>query len=213
MKPAFLYVIDTEQYAGNFERQLAAWCTGQVGQCGVGEEEAAEFKATHPAEYLEFSDVVAQFDDDDDGVLRPVCLIATRGWLNNGLGYNYKDDPAEHPKALQAYIQSALAYDQPHLEAIEKRLATGDESHGWTRKSLEKEKARLQAKMAKLDSLTEPLRFPAYLSVGIGFQARPTAAQLSLMSVRAATYAALNKITITGFRLLEQPLTSRKTYA
>ena len=203
VRPEFLFVIDTEQYAGNFERELCAWCTGQIGMCEVGSEEAADFKAEHPAEYAEFSRVVEQFSrDEDDHTLRPACLVATPGWLNNGLGYNYRDDPSEYPKALEAYIQSALAYDKPQLAMIEQRLASGDESYGWTKKRCEKEKSRLLEKMDKLNSLTEPLGFPAYLSVGIGFNVRPTQDQNALMKVRAASFAELHKLSITGFRLL-----------
>ena len=32
------FVIDTEQYAGNFEREMCAHLTGRIGECEVGEE-------------------------------------------------------------------------------------------------------------------------------------------------------------------------------
>ena len=32
------FIIDTDQYAGNFERELCAWTTGQIGECEVGKE-------------------------------------------------------------------------------------------------------------------------------------------------------------------------------
>lgn len=37
-----LFVIDTGSYAGNFERKMCAFITGQVGDCGVGREIALE---------------------------------------------------------------------------------------------------------------------------------------------------------------------------
>ena len=41
----FALVIDTDQFAGSFEREMAAFCTGHVGECGVGESMAALFRA------------------------------------------------------------------------------------------------------------------------------------------------------------------------
>ena len=34
----WVFIIDTNQYAGNFERAMCAYCTGMIGQCEVGEE-------------------------------------------------------------------------------------------------------------------------------------------------------------------------------
>ena len=39
------FVIDTNEYAGNFEREMCAWLTGQVGECDVGKEMAAVARA------------------------------------------------------------------------------------------------------------------------------------------------------------------------
>lgn len=39
----WILVIKTDAYAGNFERGMCGYCTGMVGDCGVGEEEAQIF--------------------------------------------------------------------------------------------------------------------------------------------------------------------------
>ncbi len=31
----YLFVIDTDTYAGNFEREMCAYVTGQIGECEV----------------------------------------------------------------------------------------------------------------------------------------------------------------------------------
>ena len=36
----YLFVIDTDSYSGNFEREMCAYCTGQIGDCEVGIEHA-----------------------------------------------------------------------------------------------------------------------------------------------------------------------------
>ena len=33
------FVVDTDTYAGNFEREMCAFMTGITGACGVGKEE------------------------------------------------------------------------------------------------------------------------------------------------------------------------------
>jgi len=34
--PRYLFIIETDSYAGNFERDMTAWCTGHIGDCQVG---------------------------------------------------------------------------------------------------------------------------------------------------------------------------------
>ena len=49
----YLFVIDTNAYAGSFEREMCAYVTGQFGECDVGEEIAKAVKQQIP-------DVIAQ---------------------------------------------------------------------------------------------------------------------------------------------------------
>lgn len=39
----WIFVIKTNKYAGNFERQMCAYCTGVLGECGVGGKEREIF--------------------------------------------------------------------------------------------------------------------------------------------------------------------------
>jgi hypothetical protein len=38
--PKFTVVVDTDSYAGAFEREMCAYITGQTGECGVGKDYA-----------------------------------------------------------------------------------------------------------------------------------------------------------------------------
>jgi len=60
-------VIKTNQYAGNFERELCAHLTGIIGECEVGEEYVDE------AITEIFEESVGQMADDN-GCRRPVSL-------------------------------------------------------------------------------------------------------------------------------------------
>lgn len=64
-KTGYAFVIDTDSYAGNFERELCAHVTGTIGECEAGEE------------YVE--DLPINFDNvqhvaDDNGTYRPVSI-------------------------------------------------------------------------------------------------------------------------------------------
>jgi len=83
MKSEFIFVIDTEDYAGNFERELCAYCTGCVGDCGVGEDSAKVFE-----EETNIKDSWAYFDifskpDDEGGCCRPTSIYSTTGSSEN----------------------------------------------------------------------------------------------------------------------------------
>lgn len=64
-----ILIINTNQYAGNFEREMCAYVTGQVGDCGVGEEMIVDYPND---EYL-FEELVLQVPDEH-GCYRP-CSI------------------------------------------------------------------------------------------------------------------------------------------
>ena len=68
----FVLVIRTDSYAGNFEREMCAYMTGECGECGVGDEEARIFQDECPENY-EFEDLVTSFPDEH-GCHRPATI-------------------------------------------------------------------------------------------------------------------------------------------
>lgn len=88
MKESKYYIIfDTNSYAGNFERELCAYATGVIGDCGVGEEFIDVFikeeKINYDKEYStlneDFWGNLIGFTQDDDGCWRPVNIDITPG--------------------------------------------------------------------------------------------------------------------------------------
>lgn len=70
----YLLVIKTDKYAGNFERELTAYCTGVIGDCEVGDEEAGKFHDEVDEKYHDlFYDYVGS-EPDDHGCYRPCDL-------------------------------------------------------------------------------------------------------------------------------------------
>lgn len=102
-------IIDTEQYAGNFEREMTAFLTGHVGECGVGEERVEEMAKDRPA----FENVIDI--SDDRGCRRPCSRWPTPGWHNDGHGEYIKGDKGKYA----AFLSVAIFFDShPKLEQI-----------------------------------------------------------------------------------------------
>ena len=77
--------IDTDLYAGNFSRELTAYCTGVTGECEVGEEEANEYyhelelhSGPDRDEYNPLARIITR-KPDDHGCYRPCDVTATPG--------------------------------------------------------------------------------------------------------------------------------------
>ena len=67
---SYIVVINTNQYAGNFEREITAFITGQIGECGVGDEQA---KLCPENVSTQFAEIIYN-EMDDNGCSRP-CTV------------------------------------------------------------------------------------------------------------------------------------------
>lgn len=108
-------IIDTNLYAGNFEREMCATLTGHCGECGVGAEEASET-------FLDMSDDVKGWWTNNigsvyDGCWRPVGITGTPGYFNHGMGGEYLDTPENRIIALVDYNQKIRDYNELHPTA------------------------------------------------------------------------------------------------
>lgn len=86
----FILVIKTDSYAGNFEREMCGFMTGQIGDCGVGDDCVELFQSENPENY-EFEDLVISFPDDH-GCYRP-CTIWWPG--NTSVAIFFESKPTE----------------------------------------------------------------------------------------------------------------------
>lgn len=80
----YIVVVNTNKYAGNFERDMTGFCTGAYGDCTVGDDMAELFEQDVSQELRdEFEDALMQVPDER-GCSRP-CTI----WNSKGnSGYN-----------------------------------------------------------------------------------------------------------------------------
>ena len=129
----WVFIIDTNQYAGNFEREMCAYCTGMIGQCEVGEEMVALFEEDFKLEadkYHEdnpFMDYVNLWVMDDHGCGRPTSIWrSSRGADYNSVAIFFHQEPTEeHIKIIKKRAQN-FAYIlpiKPYCGKISKVLA------------------------------------------------------------------------------------------
>ena len=81
----YLFVIDTDTYAGNFERELCAYMTGQIGECEAGKEQAQIAEKEIPLVVAQLEDLVEQVPDEH-GCYRPVSIFPNPRYGNDGYG-------------------------------------------------------------------------------------------------------------------------------
>ena len=74
-----MIIIDTKQYSGNFEREMCAYITGQIGECGVGEEAADVAKQELSQELLDWFANYIRHYTDEIGCTRPTAIAITPG--------------------------------------------------------------------------------------------------------------------------------------
>ena len=185
--PEYVFVIDTEQYAGNFERSLCAYVTGCVGECTVGEEDAVRFRLEFPDDNP-FEDLV-QDVPDESGCRRPATVWATPGWFNNGMGGEFRD--GDDLGAQQHYEASCIE------EA--KREHYADPAHN--------AEHRIEFEKMAQQPFT---RYPAYRSVAICLSDKPSDELVAIMKKRAAAFCSDQGIPLVGYRLIRVTLTEQE---
>jgi len=191
----YLFVIDTEEYAGNFEREMYAYVTGQVGECEVGEEVARMARKKDASFFTRLEDLVKSIPDEL-GDYSPVSIFPTPGWFNNGVDGHYR--LGQEVEALAHYKQ------QVEKRAREAPLA-------YAERHRDKVRTEEQKKVDEANALTEVPKHHAYQSVAIYLHKIPGKDLIETMKKRALEIAnegmgfqKSSKPTITGFRLLEQ---------
>jgi hypothetical protein len=86
----FAIVVKTNNYAGNFERQMCAYLTGTVGECEVGKELVED-------EISELFENIIGNEPDDNGCYRPVAIgCDIDGFTTNDVVIFFDEKPTEN---------------------------------------------------------------------------------------------------------------------
>lgn len=118
MEKVYITIIDTENYAGNFERDMCGYITGQYGECGVGYELAENFK--HEIKHAGWWDENIHQNQDENGCERPVAIVPTPGWYNNGYGGHFRNEERKGGHAYPAYMSVGIySLEEPTQQVID----------------------------------------------------------------------------------------------
>jgi hypothetical protein len=195
----YYFVIDTDTYAGNFEREITTYITGIVGDCGRDQMIQKYVLPLIPQNRKDEFDRIIRQEPDDHGCFRPCKIYHTPEWHNNGLGFHFKD--GQEKQALKEYIKTVKQ----------------DISHMYS-----KEEAKEEIKNIKKKGIT---KYPAYNSVAICLFDKPNNNLIKYMKERAEEYAKIcrenraseiggyersSSFNITGFRLITEKTVSKE---
>ncbi len=141
----WLFVIDTEQYSGNFEREMGAYLTGVLGPYFPGgSEDFAELYFNETGDKKgrsRFKVLLGEHEYDGEHEPDYVAIWPTPGWWNNGSGKHYRDEDFEKVQATRkkpvvkytAYQSVALIFvsrpTDEQLDLLDKRARAFPEAH------------------------------------------------------------------------------------
>lgn len=216
----WIFVIDTEHYAGNFERELTAYITGQVGDCGVGDDMVKLYQSeVDKKDHNKFDDWLEYRTDKDNGCHRPCAIYPTPGWFTHGMGEHFKK--CQEEAALKSYIVCMVSENTKRIEEqrkIKEILQRGEKYSNWTVAACDREIKQCQNEIDKVVKMKNVNAYPAYLSVAIYFDKNPTKDIIDFMKERvnrfqksvtefnnAVGYPRFpDPFIVTGFRVVEQ---------
>lgn len=164
-----MLVIDTNTYAGNFERELCAWLTAQ-DSLGFAAALAERAREELPPELVQWCDENIRRREDNRGNARPVSIRPTPGWFTHHLdvarAYQDGHDPKKVRKDFERKAQKRAdrmrgVYEDPEVGERE-----AEEFLQWHLKE-------------------GPGQFPAFLSAEIYLADRPPKEFLPIWKERA----------------------------
>jgi hypothetical protein len=201
----YILVVDTDSYAGNFERELAGYATGiHDRERGHGDREAADAQRTAPDMVAALKAKSRAVRHDEYGMVTNT-IRATPGRLNNGMGFHYAaDDPVAMEDARTRSRQSMTEYQDRNLKDVRRRLAEGDfqaEGPGaWTREACER---TLESAQASIDRAGGFVSWPAFESVAMFFGEPLSREEMAFVRERAEAFSKTEDIMHKPFRVLD----------
>lgn len=127
-------IIDTNEYSGNFERELTAYTTGHHTEY-AGEEEAKDYQNFVDAnpEFSELFQSNIRFEYDEGGG-NYCCIYPTPGRVNDGKGNHYDeiDYTGEHKYPAYESVEIFFYWEPTPIEMriIEDRAIEYGKKHG-----------------------------------------------------------------------------------
>jgi hypothetical protein len=127
----YIFVIDTDSYSGNFEREMCAYITGQIGECGKGDKQASFAGTEIPELVTKFEEIIEQVADEH-GCYRPTSIFQSPKYGNDGDGKHVVlTDENKEQFPWPAYNSVAIYFnerpDANLIEVMKERATTFSE--------------------------------------------------------------------------------------
>lgn len=188
----YILVIDTDSYAGNFERPLAGYTTGVWDhERKHGDVEAEDALKFNPAIVAQLAQKSRSVKHEEYGEVTNT-IRATPGRANNGMGWHYDvDDLEAEALARQKSIDSMREYHAAQIARCEKRLADADfepeKPRAWSKEACERTLESAHASIARAGQF---VGWPAFESVAMFFSEPLSAEEMDFVKQRAYKYSA-----------------------
>lgn len=109
------FVIDTDSYSGNFNREVCGYVAG-VDDGTHGGREAEVAREEIGEAMLEWLEDNVLFFPESNGFPRCAHLYPTAGWFNHGMGGHFRDGQEE--EALEDHRKEVREYREQHPGAL-----------------------------------------------------------------------------------------------
>lgn len=117
MEIYYICRIDTNEYSGNFEREMGAFLTGIVDEYGGDLEAATAQKELSAEDFAWFEENISLVQDEEHGYYRPAVIAPTPGWSNDGHGKHFHNE--EYPYPAYQSVQIRFQIEPPaHIKTI-----------------------------------------------------------------------------------------------
>ena len=111
----YILHVDTNSYAGNFERKMCAYVTGVVGGCEVGEEAAKIFVEELGEDKQDEISMIIDNVSDDSGCYRPCGIAQDSQDMYNAVAIYFTEKPSKDLLDLMvSRIKSFPKYQKKH---------------------------------------------------------------------------------------------------
>lgn len=186
-------VVDTDHYAGNFERQSIAYATGLTGECGVGSDLAELAQAEMSSAALEWWEDHGLSLPDEHGCHRPATIWPTPGFFNHGHGGHFPSTDEGRAQALVHFKEASVAYDQKQIDNLAHvKIGRG----GWTQEGVDRERASREERIREVMAMTKVNEYPAFQSVAIEVAELPPPEIIEEFQKRMIDYLTRKNITV-----------------
>ena len=109
-----MVVIETDEYAGSFERELCAFITGRIGECEVGKECADDAKEALNTKVYDWFEMNVGGWCDDHGCYRPCTGIYNKNHKYNNVAISISKPPKYIRKVIEERAREYAARPKKH---------------------------------------------------------------------------------------------------